>query len=90
MQRQKYFDLVPWGPGEGSKIQISFNFNYKVSSKDFFLPNFVCNLTNERYKAYQMEFSFFRQGNALGVGLGLLRVQIYNSVCPTVMLKFGV
>ena len=28
------FGPAPWGPGEGSKGQISFNFNYKVNFKD--------------------------------------------------------
>ena len=27
----------PWGPGEGSKGQISFNFNFKVNFKDFYM-----------------------------------------------------
>ena len=35
----------------GSKGQISLYFNYKVISKTF-IPNFVCVLTNKRYKAY--------------------------------------
>ena len=30
------FCPAPWGPGEGSKGQISFNFNYKVNFKDFY------------------------------------------------------
>ena len=30
-----FFGPAPWGPGEGSKGQISFKFNYKVSFKDF-------------------------------------------------------
>ena len=30
-----YFGPALWGPGEGSKGQISFNFNYKVNFKDF-------------------------------------------------------
>ena len=30
----------------------------------------MCLLTNERYKIYQMRFSFDRLGHALGVGLG--------------------
>ena len=30
-----FFCPTPWGPGEGSKGQISFNFNYKVNLKDF-------------------------------------------------------
>ena len=40
-----------WGLGEGPKGQISLNLNYKVIFKDFKL-NFVCLLTNERYKTY--------------------------------------
>ena len=35
----------------------------------FFLPNFVCVLTNERYKTYQTGFSFCPLGHAQGVGL---------------------
>ena len=30
-----FFGPAPWGPGEGSNGQISFNFNYKVNFKDF-------------------------------------------------------
>ena len=33
-----------------------------------FIPNFVCVLTNERYKTYQMGFSFCCLGHAPGVG----------------------
>ena len=51
-------------PVEGSKGQISFNFNYKVNFKDF-MPNFVCVLTNERYKTYQTGFLFCRLGGTL-------------------------
>ena len=53
-----FFGPAPWGPGEGSKAQISFNFNYKVNFKDFFS------------KTYQTGFLFCRLGHALGVGLG--------------------
>ena len=38
--QQHVFGLAPWGPGEGSKGQISLYFNHKV------------NLTNKRYKTY--------------------------------------
>ena len=38
---QLHFFLVPL-PGEGSKGQISFNFNYKVNFKDFFTKQCVC------------------------------------------------
>ena len=37
-----YFGPAPWGPGEGSKGQISFNFNYKVNFKDFYTKLCVC------------------------------------------------
>ena len=35
MQRHFFFVPTTLGPGEGSKGQISFNFNYKVNFKDF-------------------------------------------------------
>ena len=37
------FCPVPWGSGEGSKGQVSI-------SEIFFIPNFVCVLTNKIYK----------------------------------------
>ena len=40
-QSQFFFGPTPWCPGEGSKDQISFNFNYKVNFKDF-LYQTVC------------------------------------------------
>ena len=67
------FFAPPWGPGEGSKGQISFNFNFKSISK-IFKPNFVCVLTNERYKTYQTGFAFCFLGLAPGVVLGALGV----------------
>ena len=67
------FFTAPWGPGMGSKGQISFDFNYKVNFKGF-IAKFVCVLTKERYKTYQTGFSFCRMGHALGVGLGALWV----------------
>ena len=35
----------------------------------FYIPNFVCALTNERYKTYKTGFLFCRLGHAPGVGL---------------------
>ena len=46
-----FLGFAPWGPGEGSKGQISFNSVSKSFSK-IFIPSFVCVLTNERYKIY--------------------------------------
>ena len=63
-----FFCPASRGPGEESKGQITFNFNYNVNFKDF-IPNFVCVLTNERYKTYQTGFSFFCLGHSPGVGL---------------------
>ena len=37
-----FFGPAPWGPGEGSKGQISFKFNYKVNFKDFYTKLCVC------------------------------------------------
>ena len=51
VQRHNCLVPAPWGFREGLKGQISFNINYKVNSKDF-KQNFVCLLTNERYKTY--------------------------------------
>ena len=83
-----FFGPAPWGHGEGSKGQISFNFNYKVNFKDFFIPNYVCVLTNERNKIYQTGFLFWSLGHALGVGLGVLRGQnLIPSCCMSVMLS---
>ena len=42
VQRQTFFGPAPWGPEEGSKGQISFNFNYKVNFKDFYTKLCVC------------------------------------------------
>ena len=60
----------PWGLGEGPIGQISLNLNNFKSISKIFKPNFVCLLTNERYKTYQMGFSFDHLGYAPGVGLG--------------------
>ena len=65
------FGPAPWCTGEGSKGQISFNFNHKVNFKDF-MQNFVCVLTNERYKTYQTRFSFCPLGHAQGWDFGAL------------------
>ena len=42
VQRQTFFCPAPWGPGEGSKGQISLNFNYKANFKDFSTKLCVC------------------------------------------------
>ena len=37
-----FFGPGPWGPGEGSKGQISFNFKYKVNFKGFYTKLCFC------------------------------------------------
>ena len=58
----------PGALGRGQKVKYHLISITKSISK-IFKPNFVCVLTNERYKTYQMGFSFCSLGHALGVGL---------------------
>ena len=72
------------GPWEGSKGQITFNFNYVKSISKIYIPNFVCVLTNERYKTYQTGFLFCRLGHGLGVFRGQNQIP---SCCLSIMLS---
>ena len=63
-----FFDPPPVALGRGQKVKFHLISITKSISK-IFIPNFVCVLTNERYKTYQMGFSFCRLGYAPGVGL---------------------
>ena len=65
-QRQIFW---PRPLGRGQKVKYHLISITKSISK-IFIPNFVCVLTNERYKTYQTGFLFYRLGHALGVGLG--------------------
>ena len=56
-------------PCGGVKWSISLTFDKKVNFKDF-IPNFVCVLTNKRYKTYGTGFSFCGLVHAPGVELG--------------------
>ena len=65
----KFFLAKPPGDmGRGQKVKYHLISITKSISK-IFIPNFVCVLTNERYKTYQTGFLFCRLGHALGVGL---------------------
>ena len=55
-------------PLGGQKVKYNLIIITKSISK-IFIPNFVCVLTNERYKTYQTGFSFLPLGHAPGVGL---------------------
>ena len=58
----------PGALGRGQKVKYHL-ISFTTSVSKIFIPNFVCVLTNERYKTYQMGFSFCRLGHAPGVGL---------------------
>ena len=58
--------LRPWGGGQKVKYHL---ISITKSISMIFIPNFVCILTNERYKTYQTGFSFCRLGHAPRVGL---------------------
>ena len=59
----------PGALGRGQKVKYHLISITKSISK-IFIPNFVCVLTNERYKTYQMDFLICCLDHALGVGLG--------------------
>ena len=63
----QYFGPRPLGRGQKVKYH---KISITKSISKIFKPNFVCLLTNERYKPYQTGFSFGRLGHAPGVGLG--------------------
>ena len=69
VQRQFFFGPPPGALGRGQKVKYHLISITKSISK-IFKPNFLCLLTNERYKTYQTGFLFCRLGHALGVGLG--------------------
>ena len=65
-----FFWAPPPGALErGQKVKYHLISITKSISK-IFIPNFVCVLTNERYKTYQTGFLMCHLGHALGVGLG--------------------
>ena len=69
------------GPGRGQRVKCHLISITVSEISKIFVPNFVCILTNERYKTYQTGFSFCRLGHALELGLGgALRGQKLNSV----------
>ena len=70
----------PGALGRGQKVKYHLISITKSISK-FFIPNFVCVLTNERYKTYQTGFLSCRLGHAPGVGLGA-KIKFRPAVCP--------
>ena len=68
MQSHFFLALPPWALRRAQKFKYQLISITKSISK-IFIPNFVCVLTNERYKTYQTGFSLCSLGHALGVGL---------------------
>ena len=62
------FGPAPGALGRGQKVKYHLLSITKLISK-FFIPNFVCVLTNKRYKTYQTGFALCLLGHALEVGL---------------------
>ena len=54
--------------GLGQKVKYH-EISVTMSISKIFIPNFVCFLTNKRYKTYQTRFSFCQLGHAPGIGL---------------------
>ena len=69
MQRQTFFCPAAWGLGEGSKGQISFNFNYKVNFKDFYTKLCVCSHKGKIQNISDGIFILSPGSYASGVGL---------------------
>ena len=61
--------LWPRPLGRGQKVKYHLILITKSISK-ILIPNFVCVLTNERYKTNEMGFSFCHLGHAPGWGAG--------------------
>ena len=82
-----FFCPAPGALGRGQKVKYHLISITKSISK-IFNPNYVCVLTNERYKTYQTGLLFCRLGHALVVGLGVFRGQNQiRSCCLSVMLS---
>ena len=78
-----FLALPPGALGRGQKVKYLISITKSISK--IFVPNFVCVLTNERYKTYQTGFLFCRLGHALGVGLGGYlgaKIKFRPAVCP--------
>ena len=71
--KKKFLALPPGALGRGQKIKYHLISITKSISK-IFIPNFVCVLTNERYKTYQKGFSLCSLGHAQGWDFGGLGV----------------
>ena len=82
----------PLGPLGGAKRSNIIKFRLQ-SISNILKPNFVCLLTNERYKTYKTVFSLGRLGHAQGVELweiqqGLGVKNDFSEIHPNLMCEF--
>ena len=77
--QQQFFCPAPWGPGEGSKGQISFNFNYKVNFKEFNTKLCVCDTKHNRQDFNLLPGSCPRGGTRGCLGA---KIKFRPAVCP--------
>ena len=68
MQHQTVLAPPPGALGRDQKVKYHL-ISITKSISNTFIPNFVCVLTNKRYKTYQMGFASCWLGHASGVGL---------------------
>ena len=68
VQHQTFLAPPPWALGRGQKVNYHL-ISITKSLQRFFIPNFVCVFTNQRYKTYKTGFTLCRLGLAPGVGL---------------------
>ena len=84
-----FFCPAPGALGMGQKVKYHLISITKSISK-IFMPNFVCVLTNERYKTYQTGFSFGVLGEsktlAWGFAMALYRLRALVS-CLSLKIK---
>ena len=80
--KANFFGPAPWGPEEGSKGHHLISITKSISK--ILIPNFLCVLKNERYKTYQMGYTFCHLCHAPGMGLwcagGAQGVEKKNSI----------
>ena len=88
---QLFWSPPPGALGRGQKVKYHI-ISITMSISKIFKPNFVCLLTIERYKTYQMGLSFRRLGHApgwdLGVLWGLVGSKITKSISKIFKLNF--
>ena len=74
------FGPAPWGPGELSKGQISFNFNYKVNFKDFYTKLCVCSHKWNIKKHIRRDFHSIAWVMPQGWDFGVLGVPRWSKI----------